>query len=102
MNQAADMELGLPQYVELLFDPEYHVIGLRPAHHDRPTSYKVKDPEGGTTRIVNSRKFSEHYGIRSRVTRRYVPFMDGSILCVDLRDDGVAAGWERHRREEGE
>ncbi|MFD6565475.1 hypothetical protein [Micromonospora profundi] len=85
LNKAALELLGHPERVELLYDRGQHLMGIRPAGDgDRQSSFKATPtPQGGAK--VAHRSFVNHYGIPAGPARRWPAFLDGGVLCVDLK-----------------
>jgi hypothetical protein len=88
-NEAAYLAMGKPEAVELLFDRQAQIMGLRPAATTNPDAYPVLDNSRGTTHMVTGQMFTRHYGIATDVARRWPAVMEKGDLCVDLKDAGV-------------
>lgn len=82
-------QLGEPEAVELLYDPDTKHIGLRSVDPSSDTAYAVR---GGDkiTYTLSGTAFLRHYGIPFGETavRRHAKMID-DILCIDLRSPGV-------------
>lgn len=90
MNNAAHQLLGSPSSVELLFDSERQFVALRAS--DEPHAYPVRQQKGGQTLSVSATAFAQHFDIDLSVTRRYKPFKEGDVLCVDLQGESMVFG----------
>jgi hypothetical protein len=87
MNQLAFEALGEPVAVELLFDRNNQVIGLKAAERDDPDSYVVRH-HTKYSHQVEGRSFLSYYGIPKEATgRRYKAELIDRILEVDLKQD---------------
>lgn len=87
MNQAAFEALGSPQAVDLLFDRDEEVVGLKAAQRNDPDSYVVRQHTKYSYQ-VEGRSFLTYYELPKAVTgRRYSAKMVAGILEIDLRQD---------------
>jgi hypothetical protein len=85
INKTAHKMIGEADTVELLYDKENQIIGLRPARMS-PHAYAIRSQtnrDGGQA-ILSGSAFTQYYGIDTSVSRRWEPRMDGDILCIDL------------------
>ena len=91
LNKAAHDLLGGAETVELLFDPVRRVMALRPADDSSPHAYAVRagSKRGPGQAIVSATAFTQHYGIDTTATRRWKPFVEDGMLCIDLTTEGV-------------
>lgn len=97
LNRAAVEALGQPDTVELLFDAEENMVGLRPAEPTSPRSYPLRSQSNGSTYLVAGTAFTNHYGIDTSVARRYAASMIGPVLAVDLKQDAAIVTGPRAR-----
>jgi hypothetical protein len=75
--------------VQLLYDADERIIGLRPVPRGEPNSYLVRANPGGRSFAISATSFLRHYGIPARPTvRRDAELVDG-VLCVRVDDAGV-------------
>jgi hypothetical protein len=88
-NQAAYLALGKPLYLELLYDKDQKIIGLRPVKQHLPHAYPVRKQGQGNTYVVAGNAFMKHYNIDHKVSVRYAAQMLGDVLAVDLKQEGV-------------
>lgn len=91
LNKAAHNLLGGADTVELLYDQDRQIMALRSADDSSPHAYAVRT---GSTRgpgqaIVSATAFTQHYGIDTTATRRWKPFMEDGMLCIDLTTEGT-------------
>lgn len=98
LNRAAMALLGDPKAVEFLFDPTDRIVGLRAADPDGANSYRLsRAGAGGRQWQAAARAFIRYYGLEAeRSTRRPATLVDG-ILCVDLKDPGIAVSSNRSK-----
>ncbi|WP_156935115.1 hypothetical protein [Pseudonocardia spinosispora] len=96
LNKSAQVALGEPEAVELLFDPEAEIIGLRPVSADKLNAYPLRPqrPEVGPY-LVAATAFTKYYKIDTSVSRRYVTSMDEGILCIELKGESTAVSSNR-------
>ncbi|PLC10764.1 hypothetical protein AUQ48_17080 [Kocuria flava] len=100
MNKAAHELLDSADTVELLFDRERQVMAIRAADDSSPHAYAVRN---GSTRgpgqaVVSATAFTAHYGIDTKVTRRWKPFLEEGMLCVDLTSSGTVITGNRTKK----
>jgi hypothetical protein len=92
LNRAAYEAMGSPEAVELLYDPEAQLIGLRNIDRNVEHAYLVRGSGGrggDSTFLISGTAFTNYYEIdTSTTTRRAVRMMDG-MLVVDLTDPGT-------------
>lgn len=89
-NKAAYVALGSPEAVELLYDKELKIVGIRAidpivdhAYPMRPQANKDDGPY-----IVSGAAFTKYYGIDTEEARRWNAELEDGILCIDLRQPG--------------
>jgi hypothetical protein len=100
LNAAAHHLIGSPEAVELLYDEENKVIGLRPVSPEDPDAYPVRPIGGGGTYVLSGRAFLKWFDIDfGTPTRREVTVVNG-VLIVDLKDPGRDATSNRTRAKE--
>lgn len=97
INQSAYDLIGSPESVELLFDADDRVIGLRGVDEDVPHGYGVRRSKSSGPVLVACSAFTQYYGIATDTSRRYVPFERDGILCIDLNTEGVEVVGNRAR-----
>ncbi len=102
-NQAAHAALGSPDAIELLYDPEERVIGVRAVdpsvEHAYPTR-GVGGDQGKATRtfLVSGAAFVKFYGIPNDISTRYPAHMEDDILFIDLKQEGTVVTSNRSAR----
>jgi hypothetical protein len=88
INRAAYQLLQSPQSVELSYDPDEKLIGIRAIKSTDPRSYPVRT-QGGHTFEIAGRAFTQYWSIDTSVARRYKVYMEGVYLIVDLKSEGI-------------
>ncbi|PLC10820.1 hypothetical protein AUQ48_15970 [Kocuria flava] len=100
MNKAAHELLDNAETVELLFDRDRQIMAIRATDDSSPHAYAVRN---GSTRgpgqaVVSATAFTAHYGIDTTVTRRWKPFLEEGMLCVDLTTSGTVITGNRTKK----
>jgi hypothetical protein len=90
INRPAYDVLGAPEAVELLYDPERRIVGLRAVDAMAEHAYPVRGAgKSATSFLIAGTAFTKYYGITTDVSRRWPAEIDGGILVIDLRADGT-------------
>jgi hypothetical protein len=92
LNRAAYALMKEPAAVELLYDRDRKVVGLRPTDESTPHAYEVRvqTPSKDTgPLLVAGTAFTNFYDIDTSVSRRWTPFVEDGILCIDLSKPGA-------------
>lgn len=93
----------IPEGVELLWDSERRVIGIRPAPLTNPNAYPLR-PQGQKASgpfLIAGTMFTKYIGLDTSAARRWVPKLEDDILIVDLNaESGTVAGPGRRSRAE--
>lgn len=89
LNRAAFSLIGNPSTVELLYDRESDVVGIRPAADNVPHAYSVRLGKDTGPVMVAGTAFCQFYRIDTTTSRRWTPTVADGVLCVDLRKQGV-------------
>ena len=84
INRVAHKLIEEPETVELLFDKENKVIALRPSK--APHAYSIRPQSSRDTGqvILSATAFTQYYDIDTSVSRRYKPYEQDGMLCIDL------------------
>lgn len=95
INKAAHKLIDEAETVELLFDKEKQIIGLRPADVS-PHAYAIRKSarESGQA-VLSATAFTQYYEIDTSVSRRWEPTLVGGVLCIDLRGHSTAVRGNR-------
>lgn len=83
INGPAHKMIETARVVELLFDRDRRVMALRPAEPS-PTTYELREPTKSGQTILSAIAFMDTYGIDTSVSRRYEPFCEDGMLCIDF------------------
>jgi hypothetical protein len=97
-NRAAFSALGEPKAVELLFDREEQLIGVRRVDPTVEHAYIVRPLNRGATWLISGTAFANYYEIDTSVSRRWAakPAADG-FLVIDLKEAGQEVTSNRRR-----
>lgn len=91
LNRAAYELVGAPKAVELLWDAERRVIGMRSATLQNPDAYPARPQNLKSNRgpiLVAGSLFTRHVGLDTSLAKRWVPQLEGDILVIDLTVEG--------------
>ena len=91
VNRAAHIALGEPEAVELLYDWNERVMGLRAVSPEVQHAYPVRRQRATSSLLVSGRAFTTCYGIPTETARRYQARMLGDVLAehISVIDDRV-------------
>jgi len=79
-------KLGEPQAMYLLYERSTRIIGLKPAHPDRPNAVLVRARHARSNRVVRSQPFFRENKIEVPRTLRFpFPYIEQGVLILDLR-----------------
>lgn len=86
LNPAARDLLGGAVRVELLFDRERRVVGVRPSQRAEgsPVVFRLRTTRGGGGAIIHAQEFVDHYGLRPGEERQ-LPVSrepDGTVVAA--------------------
>lgn len=99
LNKAAHVALGTPETVELLYDSENQIIGLRPVDPTAEHAYPVRGVgDEPTSFLVAGTAFSKHYGIETSASRRWPADVIDGVLTIDLKLEGTVVTSNRDGR----
>jgi hypothetical protein len=84
LNRAAYAVLGQPQAVELFFDRERQLVGLRGADPRLDNAQRVRTNTNGNAYLVSAARFTTHYGIPTEIGHRWPAQMEGDLLVIDI------------------
>lgn len=91
-NRAAFASLGEPKAVELLYDHERSLVGLRAADETASHTLRVRTSSAGGTYVVSAARFVRHYGIPNEVGRRWRARTEGDVVFIDITESPVTGG----------
>ncbi|MGK7222776.1 hypothetical protein ACSNO4_08260 [Kocuria flava] len=91
LNKAAHDLMDNAGTVELIYDRDRQVMALRAIDDSSPHAYAVRNgsKRGPGQAIISATAFTAHYGIDTTATRRWKPFVEDGMLCVDLTTGGT-------------
>ncbi|PZS17434.1 MAG: hypothetical protein DLM57_08420 [Pseudonocardiales bacterium] len=92
LNKAAQVLLGAPAAVELLYDASARTIGLRPVSARADHGYCLRSSTGTDAGpfVISAMAFLHFYDIYPEATLRWVAYLAGDVLCINLEDDATA------------
>jgi hypothetical protein len=101
LNRAAYHAIGEPSYIEMLYDPDEKIVGVRPVKEKLPHAYpvRVQGRAASHTYLLAGLAFMKYYGILPDVSVRYMAEMYGDVLGVDLKKKGLEVTSNRNRRQ---
>jgi hypothetical protein len=96
LNRVAYEMLGGPEAVELLWNKQNRVIGVRQVSPKEPYAFPLR-AQGRKGRepsnyLVAAQAFTKHYDIDTSVAMRYPVEMQGDVLTIPLDRGTVATG----------
>ncbi|MGD8150664.1 hypothetical protein [Ornithinimicrobium sp. Y1694] len=74
--------------VELLFDRERQVMAIRPSEPS-PRAYEMRGPSKTGQTILSAIAFMQAYDVDTSVSRRYEPFMEDGMLCINFAGEST-------------
>lgn len=86
INGAAHKIINATRVVELLFDIDRRVMAIRPAEPSTRT-YELREPSKSGQTLLSATAFMDTYGIDTSVSRRYEPFEEDGMLCIDFNGE---------------
>lgn len=98
INRVAHKLIGEPETVELLFDKERKVIALRPSKEPHAYSIRPQASRESGQVILSATAFTQYYDIDTSVSRRYKPYEQNGMLCIDLNGPSVEVRGNRAKR----
>lgn len=96
INAAAHGLIETPEIVEILFDPGRLIVAFREADVS-PRSYRLRASPGSGQVQVAAVSFLRHYQIEHETSRRYEPYVEDGMLCVDLQGASVEVHGNRSK-----
>jgi len=100
LNQAAYQLLGEPNFVELLYDEDEQIIGLRATNDKDPDAYPVHKQKESLTYLIAGMAFLNYLGIPFNEARRYVPKMIDDVVAIDLKSASKSVNGPRTSEQE--
>lgn len=87
INRPAYEGMGSPERVNLLFDRDSRLIGIRQATEESH-SYPLRKVGQGNSYLVSGGLFVSYYDIPCEVARRYDAEVKDEMVVVDLKQQG--------------
>lgn len=100
INRAAHNLIGAPETVELLFDKEASVIAMRPSDESHAYSIRPQTASGTGQVLLSASAFTQYYDIDTKVSRRYKPYEQDGMLCIDVGGPSVEVIGNRASQED--
>lgn len=103
LTTSAYAAMGSPCAVELLFDRELSVVGLRPVEPTCRHAYPVRSVSGNGAGpfVVSALAFLKYFGLSREISTRWDAYLDGDVLCADIGAPGTAVTSNRAGRTRG-
>ena len=100
-NRASHLALGAPDAVELLYDAEARIIGLRAVgpHSEHASFVRSSTGRESGPYVVTAIAFLRFYKITAAITRRWPATMQDDVLCIDLNEPGTPVTSNRAKRD---
>ena len=99
LNRAAYDALGTPDAVELLYDRESRLIGMRKVSKSVAHAYTVRAfGKSGMSWLVTGTAFLNYYDLPVHDPIRRRARVEKDMLIIDLNDPGVVATPNRSRK----
>lgn len=106
LNRAAMELLHNPEAVQFLWDRDRRVMGIQAVSIESSNAYPVRSqvPPGrranahGGASLIAGTLFTRSIELDTSQARRWLPRMEGDILCVDLKQLGQPITSNRNRR----
>lgn len=101
LNRAAMALIDTPTYVELLWDADRKVMGLRAAAEANPNAYPARPQNAKADKgpiLVAAGTFAQYYKIELEASRRWTPFVEEGVLCIDMSQPGQLVSSNRSGR----
>lgn len=102
INRAAHKLIGEPETVELLFDREDNLIAMRPSSESHAYAIRPQTSRDTGQVILSATAFTQFYDIDTVVSRRFKPFEQDGMLCIDLNGPSVEVVGNRAKRDDSE
>jgi hypothetical protein len=103
INKTAHKMIDEAETVELLFDKENQIIGLRPTNMS-PNAYAIRPQTARATgqAILSATAFTQYYEIDTSVSRRWEPSVEDGILCIHLKGPSTEVHGNRTKKQADE
>lgn len=100
LNKSAYSALGEPEAVELLYDRDERIVGLRAAESSLEHAYPVRSAtgRGSGPYIISAIAFTKFYDIDTEQSLRWRAHLVEDVLCIDLDSTGTPVTSNRAQR----
>lgn len=86
LNQPSFDALGEPERIELFYDHEEQLIGIKPSTPEVRHSIKIRKQGANKSYLVNARPFCYHFKIKVPKTIRFEDInMEDGVMILDLK-----------------
>jgi hypothetical protein len=100
-NAAAHALLGQPEAIELLFDRDEQLVGVRKVAPTVEHAYPIRRAAANdTTYMVSGTAFTKYYGIDTSESVRRPAVMREDVLVIDLKEAGTVVTGNRKKQDE--
>lgn len=103
LNRGAYELIGSPEAVELLWDAELKLVGIRPTDPKGVNAYPARAQSKAGDKgpvLVAGQLFTRYIGLDTTDARRWKPEVRDGILCIDLNDPGQLVVSNRNRNKD--
>lgn len=97
INGPAHALIGASRVVELLFDQDRKVMAIRPAERS-PRAYELREPSRSGQTILSATAFTQAFDIDTSVSRRFDPFVEDGMLCIDFNGPSTVIQGNRTKK----
>lgn len=99
INKAAHKLIGEPESVELLFDKDAQIIAMRRSNESHAYVIRPQTAREAGQVILSATAFTQYFDIDTSVSRRFKPYVQDEMLCIDLRGPATEVRGNRAKRE---
>ncbi|MDQ1130396.1 hypothetical protein [Microbacterium sp. SORGH_AS_0888] len=100
INRAAHNLIGAPDTVELLFDRDARIIAMKPSSEPHAYAIRPQTASGTGQVILSATAFTQYYDVDTDVSRRYKPYEQDGLLCIDLKGPSIEVIGNRSKQED--
>jgi len=101
INGPAHALIGAARVVELLFDQDRKVMAIRPAERS-PRAYELREPSRSGQTILSATAFAQAFDVDTSVSRRFEPFVEDGMLCIDLNGPSTVIQGNRTNKKDND
>ncbi|MDP2012904.1 MAG: hypothetical protein Q8L05_01630 [Actinomycetota bacterium] len=99
INKTAHKLIHEADSVELLFDDEAKIIAMRPSSEAHAYVVRPQSSRDSGQMILSATAFTQYFDIDTSISRRYKPYEQDGMLCVDLSGPSVEVRGNRTKHE---